>query len=73
MLTEATYARENPKRVHYLSMEELQAAPAQQQAPLGLWNAFPAIEQQKKVGDRDMLIDRIWTAIGALPDPDQPI
>jgi hypothetical protein len=39
---------------------------------LALWNALPDIEKRKKVGDRDALIDQLWSAIEALPDPDQP-
>src|SRR5438270_12998321 len=37
---------------------------------LALWNALPGVEKQK-VGDRDRLIDQLWSAIEALPDPDQ--
>jgi predicted transcriptional regulator len=29
------------------------------------------VEKQTKVGDRNTLIDQLWTAIEALPDPDQ--
>ena len=39
---------------------------------LALWNALPGVETQTKVGDRDTLIDQLWSAIEALPDPDQP-
>ena len=38
---------------------------------LALWNALPGAEKQTKVGDRDTLIDQLWAAIEALPDPDQ--
>jgi hypothetical protein len=37
-----------------------------------LWNALPGVEKQTKVGDRDTLIDQLWSAIEALPDPEQP-
>ena len=37
---------------------------------LALCNALPDIEKRKKVGDRDALIDQLWSAIEALPDPD---
>jgi Protein of unknown function (DUF3489) len=39
---------------------------------LALWNALPGVEKQTKVGDRDTLIDQLWSAIEALPDPEQP-
>jgi hypothetical protein len=35
-----------------------------------LWNALPGVEKQKKVGDRAELIDELWTAIEALPEPE---
>ena len=41
----------------------------------GCWRCgtrCPGVEKQTKVGDRDTLIDQLWSAIEALPDPDQP-
>src|SRR5205807_8777114 len=38
----------------------------------GRWNVMPEVEKRKKVGGRGALIDQLWTAIEALPDPDQP-
>ena len=37
---------------------------------LALWNALPDVEKRKKVGDRDALIDQLWSAIEALPEPE---
>ena len=37
---------------------------------LALWNALPGVEKRKKIGDRDALLDQLWSAIEALPDPD---
>src|ERR1700686_205788 len=54
------------------SNEELRAAPLSAKRLLTLWNALPDVEKRKKVGDRDTLIDQLWSAIEALPDPDQP-
>ena len=51
------------------SNEELHAAPLSAKRLLALWNALPAVEKRKKVGDRDALIDQLWSAIEALPDP----
>jgi hypothetical protein len=28
---------------------------------LALWNALPGVEKTKKVGDRDALIDQLWS------------
>jgi hypothetical protein len=38
---------------------------------LALWNALPGVEKRRKVGDREALIDQLWSAIEALPDPDR--
>jgi Protein of unknown function (DUF3489) len=54
------------------SKEELQAAPLSGRRLLALWNALPGVEKRKKLGDRAALIDQLWLAIEALPDPDQP-
>jgi hypothetical protein len=53
------------------SREELHAARLSAKRLLALWNALPSVEKQAKVGDRNTLIDRLWSAIEALPDPEQ--
>ena len=35
-----------------------------------MWNALPGVEKRKKLGDRAALIDQLWSAIEALPDPE---
>jgi len=72
-----TLCREPPPAVNegeivVASNEELHAAPLSGKRLLALWNALPDTEKRKKVGDRDALIDQVWSAIEALPDPDQP-
>ena len=52
------------------SNEELHAAPISAKRLLALWNALPGVEKRKKVGDRDALIDQLWSAIEALPEPE---
>ena len=52
------------------SKEELQAAPLAGKRLLALWNALPRVEKRRKVGDRAALIDQLWTAIEALPEPE---
>jgi hypothetical protein len=32
--------------------------------------ALPSVEKRKRVGDRDALIDQLWSAIELLPDPE---
>jgi hypothetical protein len=52
------------------SNTELHAAPLSGKRLLALWNALPGVEKRKKVGDRDALIDQLWSAIEMLPDPE---
>ena len=62
----------NDGEIAVASNEELHAARLSGKRLLALWNAVPGVEKRKKVGDRDTLIDQLWSAIEALPDPDQP-
>src|ERR1700686_571030 len=61
----------NEGEVVVASSEELHATQLSGKRLLALWNALPGIEKRKKVGDREALIDQLWSAIEALPDPDQ--
>ena len=67
---------EPPAAVHegeiaVASNEELHAARFSGKRLLALWNALPGVEKRKKVGDREALIDQLWSAVEALPDPDR--
>ena len=71
-----TLCREPPATVDkgeiaVASREELHAARLSGKRLLALWNALPGVEKQTKVGDREALIDQLWSAIEALPDPDR--
>jgi len=71
-----TLCREAPAKVDdgeiaVASNEELHAAPLSGKRLLALWNALPGVEKRRKVGDRDALIDQLWSAIEALPDPER--
>jgi len=48
----------------------LHAAQLSAKRLLALWNALPSVEKRKRVGDRDALINQLWSAIEALPDPE---
>ena len=48
----------------------MHAAPLSGKRLLALWNALPGAEKRRKVGDRAALIDQLWAAIEALPDPE---
>jgi len=60
----------NDGEVAVASKEELHAAPLSGKRLLALWNALPGVEKRRKVGDRAALIDQLWSAIEALPDPE---
>jgi hypothetical protein len=69
-----TLCREPPAAVNegeivVASNEELHAAQLSGKRLLALWNAVPGVEKRRKVGDRNELIDQLWSAIEALPDP----
>src|SRR5215813_9317736 len=71
-----TLCREAPATVNQgeigvASKEELHAARLSGKRLLALWNALPSVEKRQKVGDREALIDQLWSAIEALPDPDR--
>ena len=70
-----TLCREAPATVNdgeiaVASKAELHAAPLSGKRLLALWNALPGVKKRRKVGDRAALIDQLWSAIEALPDPE---
>jgi hypothetical protein len=70
-----TLCREPPTTVNdgeiaVASNEELHAARLSGKRLLALWNALPGVEKRRKVGDRDALVEQLWSAIETLPDPD---
>jgi uncharacterized protein DUF3489 len=60
----------NDGEIAVASNEELHAVPLSAKRLLALWNALPGVEKRKKVGDRDALIDQLWSAIELLPVPE---
>ena len=60
----------NEGEIVVASNEELHAAVLSGKQLLALWNALPGVAKRKKVGDRTALIDQLWLAIEALPDPE---
>jgi Protein of unknown function (DUF3489) len=69
-LTREVPATVNVGEIAVASKEDLHAAPLSGKRLLALWNALPGVEKRRKVGDRDALIDQLWSAIEALPDPE---
>ena len=69
-LSRKTPAAVNDGEIAVASNEELHAAPLSGKRLLALWNALPGVEKRRRVGDRNALIDQLWSAVEALPDPD---
>ena len=59
----------NDGEIAVASNEELHAAAVSGKRLLALWNALPDVEKRQKVGDRNALIDQLWSAIEMLPEP----
>jgi uncharacterized protein DUF3489 len=60
----------NEGEITVASSEELHAARLSGKRLLAMWNALPGVEKRKKLGDRDALIDQLWSAIELLPEPE---
>jgi len=60
----------NEGEIAVAAKEELHTAPLSGRRLLALWNALPGVEKRKKVGDLEALIDQLWLAIEALPEPE---
>ena len=65
-----TPATVNEGEIAVASNEELHTTPLTGKRLLALWNALPGVEKRRKVGDREELIDQLWSAIELLPDPE---
>ena len=70
-----TLCREAPVTVNegeiaVASKQELHAAPLSGKRLLTLWNALPGVAKRRRVGDREALIDQLWSAIEMLPEPE---
>jgi hypothetical protein len=63
-------AAANDGEIAVASSEELHAARLSGKRLLALWNALPGVEKRRKVADRGALIEQLWSAIEALPDPE---
>ena len=70
MLCREAPATVNEGEIAVASNAELHAAPLSGKRLLALWNALPGVEKRRKVGDREALIDQLWSAIEALPEPE---
>jgi hypothetical protein len=69
IVSRAAPAEPGENEVVVTSLDELRAARLSGKRLLALWNGLPGVERVSKLGDRAALVDRLWTALEALPDP----
>ena len=67
-------SRETPvepgeNEIFVASLDELCAARLSGKRLLALWNGLSGADRLSKVGNREALLDRLWPALEALPDP----
>jgi uncharacterized protein DUF3489 len=65
-------AQPGENEIAVASVDELRAARLSGKRLLALWNGLPGAERLSKVGDREALLDRVWSGLETLPDP-QPV
>jgi hypothetical protein len=54
------------------SLDELHSAQLSSKQLLALWNGMPSGARLGKIGNRAVFIDRLWSALEALPEPRPP-
>ena len=65
-------ARPGENEIVVASLDELRAARLGGKRLLALWNGLPGVDRLSKVGNREALLDRLWSVLEALPDPQLP-
>jgi hypothetical protein len=64
-------AKPGESEIVVASRDELRAARLSGKRLLALWNGLPGVDRLSKIGNRDALVDRLWSALEAMPDPQQ--
>jgi hypothetical protein len=72
IVTRASPAEPGENEIVVASVDELRAARLSGKRLLALWNGLPGVDRLSKVGNREALVDRLWSALEALPDPQPP-
>src|SRR6202051_1224274 len=69
ILSRETPVEPGENEIFVPSLEELRAARLSGKRLLALWNGLPGAERLTKIGNREALVERLWSALEALPDP----
>ena len=72
VVTRAAPAEPDENAIVVASRDELRVARLSGKRLLALWNGLPGVDRLSKVGNRQALVDRLWSALEALPDPPPP-
>ena len=72
IVTREASARPGENEIVVASLDELRAARLSGKRLLALWNGLPGVGRLSKIGNRQALVDRLWSALEALPDPQPP-
>jgi Protein of unknown function (DUF3489) len=72
IVSRAVPAEPGENHIVVASLDELRAARLSGKRLLALWNGLPGVDRLRKLGDREALVDRLWSALQALPDPPPP-
>jgi len=69
IVSRETPAEPGENEIIVASLDELRAARLSSKRLLALWNGLSGADRLSKVGNREALLDRLWSALEALPDP----
>ena len=72
IVTREAPAEPDENEIVVASRDELRVARLSGKRLLALWNGLPGVDRLSKVGNRQALVDRLWSALQALPDPQPP-
>jgi hypothetical protein len=72
IVTREAPAEPDENEIVVASRDELRVARLSGKWRLALWNGLPGVDRLSKVGNRQALVDRLWSALQALPDPQPP-
>jgi hypothetical protein len=72
IVTREAPAEPDENEIVVASRDELRVARLSGKRLLALWNGLPGVDRLSKVGNRQALVDRLWSALEALPDPQPP-
>jgi hypothetical protein len=72
IVSRETPAEPGENEIFVASLDELRAARLSGKRLLALWNGLPGVDRLSKVGNREALVDRVWSVLEALPDPELP-